>query len=196
MKKRSLTIVILVILLVIIMPLAGVLAVVTGQALEFYGKVDVYLRGVSFNTDQITGWFGMSDYLQKYGIDESQLIDKVGELAKTVSSLETGQAGQHARLAPEEIRKLQALGYVSGSQAPVPVELEVEGTDPKHIMGAFSELMGSGEDALVAGDFEAAAQSFSRIIEMDPGNPQAYAFRAELYCLLRVFRRVRVCTHA
>jgi len=76
----------LIILLVIFLPLAGVLTVVAGQALEFYNRVDVYLHGVSFNMDQITGSLGIEEYLGKFKIDESQLIDKVSELAKAVST--------------------------------------------------------------------------------------------------------------
>jgi len=76
----------LIILLVIFLPLAGVLAVVTGQALEFYSKVDVYMHRVSFDTDQITNWLGVEEYLKKYEIDEAVLLEKVGELAKAAST--------------------------------------------------------------------------------------------------------------
>jgi arylsulfatase A-like enzyme/Tfp pilus assembly protein PilF len=84
----------------------------------------------------------------------------------------------------EEIRKLRALGYLSGGKTAVPGGLETEGADPKHIISEFAPLMGAGEDAFAAGDFGAALGLFSRIIEMDPGNPQARLFRARTLMVL------------
>jgi predicted PurR-regulated permease PerM len=76
----------LVILLVIILPLAGVLAVVAGQALEFYNKVDDFLQKTPVDSSQLREWFMIGDYLERFGLDESQLLGKLGDVAKTVST--------------------------------------------------------------------------------------------------------------
>jgi arylsulfatase A-like enzyme/Tfp pilus assembly protein PilF len=88
----------------------------------------------------------------------------------------------------EEVRKLRALGYLSGGTSKAPDILNTEGADPKDMMPQFSVLMASGEDAFGAGDFETALENFSRIVAMDPGNPQAHVFRART---LRALGRLR-----
>jgi arylsulfatase A-like enzyme/Tfp pilus assembly protein PilF len=107
--------------------------------------------------------------------------DLKNHLARIVAAKEREQTPDRSRLDHDEVRKLQALGYISGTQSTVPTELEVEGTDPKRILPAFAVKMGAGEDAFAAGDIEGAIDHFSQLVEMDPDNPQAHAFRARGY---------------
>jgi arylsulfatase A-like enzyme/Tfp pilus assembly protein PilF len=105
------------------------------------------------------------------------LRDRLAALAGAMEKRSVPPAGGPGE---EELRKLHALGYLSGGRSAVPAVLDTEGADPKAIMARFAPLMGSGEDAFAAGDLEAALGSFSRIIAMDPGNPQARIFRARV----------------
>ena len=101
--------------------------------------------------------------------------NRLGELA---SSLEKESPPSASRPDREEIQKLRALGYVSGGNREVPPVLGAEGRDPKQIIDAFSILMGAGEDGYAGGDMATALESFSRLVELDPGNPQAGVFKA------------------
>ncbi len=76
----------LAILLLIILPLSGILAVVTGQALDFYDKVDGYMKSGSFDMNRITEWPHLEEYLGRFDIDRSELIGKLGDSAKAVST--------------------------------------------------------------------------------------------------------------
>lgn len=100
-----------------------------------------------------------------------RLVDLAGSFRQDRGTTEAGRN-------QEEIRKLRALGYLSGGKTTVPGVLETEGADPKRIIIEFAPLMGAGEDAFAAGDFDTALDMFSRIIEKDPGNPQTRLFRA------------------
>jgi len=80
----------------------------------------------------------------------SAMRDRLVELA---GSLERETAASPSRPDQEEIRKLRALGYVSGGTGAVPAVLDTDGPDPKRIMARFSILMGAGEDAFAAGDW-------------------------------------------
>jgi len=102
-------------------------------------------------------------------------------LARIVSEKEGKQQNERSRLDQDDIQKLQALGYISGTGSSVPSELEAEGADPKYILPGFAVTMAAGEDALVAGNLAEAAEIFSRLVAKDPGNPQVRAFRAMAY---------------
>ena len=102
-------------------------------------------------------------------------------LARIVSEKEGKQQNQRSRLNQDDIQKLQALGYISGTGSSVPSELVAEGADPKYILPGFAVTMAAGEDALVEGNLGEAAEIFSRLVATDPGNPQVLAFRARAY---------------
>jgi tetratricopeptide (TPR) repeat protein len=90
-------------------------------------------------------------------------------------------------LSAEDLRKLQALGYVSGSAVSLPVDVEPKGTDPKHMIAQIDALLGPGETAFDRGDFETALTYFSRLAEIDPGNPEAHIHKAKaLFSLSRL----------
>jgi arylsulfatase A-like enzyme/Tfp pilus assembly protein PilF len=99
-------------------------------------------------------------------------------LVAMARSIEREDLSRGSRPDQEEVRKLRSLGYVSGGTGAVPAVLDVSGRDPKQVIAGFSQLMGTGEDAYAAGDFETALESFSRIVASDPTNPQAAVFRA------------------
>lgn len=76
----------LAILLLLILPLAGLLAVIAGQALEFYSKVDGYVRSVPIDVNRLAEWFRAGGLLDEYQLDEAQLFNKLGEIAKAIST--------------------------------------------------------------------------------------------------------------
>ncbi len=110
---------------------------------------------------------------------EQQRADALrNRLVALAGSLEKHGTASASRPDEEEIRKIRALGYVSGGPGAVPAVLDTEGPDPKLIMPRFSKLMGAGEDAFAAGDFGLALDSLTRLADLDPGNPQVLVFRA------------------
>lgn len=76
----------LVILLVIILPLSAALGIIAAQALEFYNKIDEYLRTLSLDMNQLNDMFGIGGYLEKFDIERAQITDKLAEAGKAVSS--------------------------------------------------------------------------------------------------------------
>jgi arylsulfatase A-like enzyme/tetratricopeptide (TPR) repeat protein len=111
------------------------------------------------------------------GGEPGKVADLREQLVGLAERLEEGGARQAPGPSPEEAARLRSLGYLGGGGA-IPAPLDTSGLDPKRIMGEFAPLMGDGEDALTAGDLEAAFTSFRRIVEFDPGNPQARVFLA------------------
>jgi arylsulfatase A-like enzyme/Tfp pilus assembly protein PilF len=125
------------------------------------------------------------------GSDIQRAHDLRNYLARIVSDREGRQQNERSRLNRDDIQKLQALGYISGTGAAIPSELVAEGADPKYILPEFAVTMAAGEDALVAGNLVEAAEIFSRIAAKDPGNPQVRAFRAMAYLEMGRFELAR-----
>jgi arylsulfatase A-like enzyme/Flp pilus assembly protein TadD len=122
---------------------------------------------------------GDPEELHNLARDETETTRRMRDrLVALAGSLENRPAAPHTRPTEEEIRKLRALGYVGGGTAEVPAVLDTGGPDPKRIITEFSKYMGTGEDAYAAGDFAAALESFTKLVELDPHNPQARVFRA------------------
>ena len=80
------------------------------------------------------------------------------------------------KLSPEEVRKLQALGYVSTSRPSVPPDIEPKGIDPKHMIADLERLLGGGMEAFDKGDFRTAARLFKEMVAKDPMNAKAHVY--------------------
>jgi arylsulfatase A-like enzyme/Flp pilus assembly protein TadD len=114
-------------------------------------------------------------------LEEEKARDLRNRLVKMFNDLEGQTPPSRTKADADEIRRLRALGYLSGSTRTIPTEIEVEGSDPKRMMGVFSKFMAAGEDAFGAGDMEKALANFTWLVEMDPGNPQVRVFRGRTY---------------
>jgi predicted PurR-regulated permease PerM len=76
----------LLIFLVIIIPVAGVLTIVATQAVDFYNKLDTYAQNFSLDVEALAARIDVADFMEKLGIDRSQLMEKLAELGKVVST--------------------------------------------------------------------------------------------------------------
>jgi arylsulfatase A-like enzyme/Flp pilus assembly protein TadD len=97
------------------------------------------------------------------------------EIARRQPAVKASQVNLNA----DELRKLMALGYVARSAVSLPADVEPEGTDPKTMIAQIDLLLGPGETAFDKGDFETALGYFSRLVELDPGNPEAHIHKAK-----------------
>lgn len=76
----------LAILLVIILPLSAALGIVATQALEFYDRIDGYVSTLSIDSDQLNEMFGLGEYLERFDLDRAEIMDRLAEAGKAVSS--------------------------------------------------------------------------------------------------------------
>jgi arylsulfatase A-like enzyme/Flp pilus assembly protein TadD len=138
------------------------------------------LRGVRFNR-----WkYILAPEPELYDLDRDpgetrNLIEAEPERARELKSNLLVMAARisadrsaESRMDPDEARKLQALGYVSGGGADIPEDLEPAGPDPKHMIEAFQSRMAEGQAALEAGRHPEALGLFRELARTDPGNPK------------------------
>lgn len=76
----------LLILMVIVLPLAGVLTIVTSQALDFYTQLDGYAQTHALDVEDLAGRIDVAGIMEKLGIERGQLMEKLAELGKVVST--------------------------------------------------------------------------------------------------------------
>jgi arylsulfatase A-like enzyme/Flp pilus assembly protein TadD len=118
------------------------------------------------------------------GREPERARDLRNSLVALARSLERNRPASPSRPTPEEVRKLRALGYLSGGNREVPEVLDTAGADPKTIIVGFAGPMGAGEDAYATGDFAKALESFSEALGVDPQNPQALIYKARALAAL------------
>jgi arylsulfatase A-like enzyme/Tfp pilus assembly protein PilF len=142
------------------------------------------LRGVRFNE-----WkFILAPEPELYDLKDDprelkNVYDSVPERAAQLRENLLALAGREGaapaadvKLSPEEVRKLQALGYVSAWRPAVPTDIEPKGTDPKHMIGPLQDLMAPGMTAFDRKDFDTARECFASMAEIDPMNTEAHVF--------------------
>lgn len=75
-----------IILLVIILPIAGILTVVARQAIDFYDKYDDSGDSISEDMKDLTREIDVHGFLERIGIERSQIMEKINELGRIVSA--------------------------------------------------------------------------------------------------------------
>jgi tetratricopeptide (TPR) repeat protein len=106
---------------------------------------------------------------------EAMRANVIENAAREAEALESAERS----MSQDEVQKLMALGYLSGGRPTLPENVEPEGMDPKDMIKPLGELLWGGRGDFDRGNFEAAAEKFSRFAELDPGNPQAYVHLAK-----------------
>ncbi len=147
------------------------------------------LRGVRFN--QWKYILGPDEEVYDIGRDPGETTNLAAGEAGTAAELkkalkeflrleaETEPAGR-TEMTAEEARRLSALGYISRSGADLPDPEDLSGADPREMIRYIADYMSPGEDAYNRGDLEEALEMFTRLADMDPGNPEAHLHRAKV----------------
>jgi predicted PurR-regulated permease PerM len=76
----------LIIFLVIIIPVAGILTIVAAQAVDFYNQLDAQAQSDSLDVEALVARIDVAGFMEKFGIEKSQLMGKLAELGKDVST--------------------------------------------------------------------------------------------------------------
>jgi len=147
------------------------------------------LRGVRFNE-----WkYILAPEAEMYDVggdraESDNLIAREGERAaeldralKEFMRLEAeAGSGAGAQMSAEEVRRLSALGYISRSHSDLPGPDDMTGAHPVRMMRYIDEFMAPGEDAYNRGDLQTALEKFTRLVQVDPGNPEAHLHRGKV----------------
>lgn len=137
-----------------------------------------YIRGPEEELYNLGEDAGETDNLAAAGGERMLELNKaLRELMRLEA--EAQPAGQNEMTA-EEIRRLAALGYISRSQTDLPDPDDLSGAPPRDMIRYIAQYMSPGEDAYNRGDLDVALEKFTRLAQVDPGNPEAHLHRAKV----------------
>ncbi|MGD8628650.1 MAG: sulfatase-like hydrolase/transferase [bacterium] len=141
------------------------------------------LRGVRFREWKYT--LAPEPELYRIPDDPGELSNVISEFPEIATELKAHLANllsmekepaemAEPELSYEETRKIRALGYVSASRRPVPVDIEPQGLDPKQMIGPYEHYVRLAVAALDEKDYDTALKNLRAYAEIDPGNPKVH----------------------